>query len=300
MFPNVIIAGAPKCGNTSLYRYLGDHRQVCSSSIRETRYFMDRSSPLINRETNYWIDGMAGYETFFTHCGSHDGAKIVLESTPDYLYQEISLSVFSGLRYKPRLIFILRKPSERVFSLFNIAKHRFSAFKRQFTFSEFVERILAKNSRFYEKYPIHADAVDKSKYAVYLRRWFSMYDRTRINVLLFEDMIKDPEGFMKNIAADLDIDPHFYSGYDYRVHNKTRPVRSYYLEKINRKFFSGYIRQTVHRFNLKPGPIEKTQADIDTIARLDALFSPYNKQLAHEFGIDTSKWESRVSEETVQ
>src|SRR3712207_9448996 len=37
--PNLIIAGVGKGGTTSLFRYLGQHPQVCASRVKELRYF---------------------------------------------------------------------------------------------------------------------------------------------------------------------------------------------------------------------------------------------------------------------
>ena len=42
----LIIGGTTKAGTTSLHAYLSDHPQVCASSIKETRFFLDRDYPL--------------------------------------------------------------------------------------------------------------------------------------------------------------------------------------------------------------------------------------------------------------
>src|SRR5688572_5812110 len=44
MLPNVIIAGAPKCGTSSLFRWLTDHPQVGGSTMKETYFFIDPES----------------------------------------------------------------------------------------------------------------------------------------------------------------------------------------------------------------------------------------------------------------
>ncbi|MCP5333794.1 MAG: hypothetical protein H7A13_10650, partial [Pseudomonadales bacterium] len=50
--PNLIIAGAPKCGTTSLFDYLVQHPQVGGSSVKETCYVMDRGYPLFKAQSN--------------------------------------------------------------------------------------------------------------------------------------------------------------------------------------------------------------------------------------------------------
>ena len=44
--PNLMIAGAPKCGTTSLHHYLADHPSVCASIEQESRFLMDEAYPL--------------------------------------------------------------------------------------------------------------------------------------------------------------------------------------------------------------------------------------------------------------
>jgi hypothetical protein len=37
--PNLLLAGVPKAGTTSLFRYLEQHPDICSSSDKEIGYF---------------------------------------------------------------------------------------------------------------------------------------------------------------------------------------------------------------------------------------------------------------------
>jgi len=77
----LIIGGTTKAGTTSLHAYLNDHPQVCASSIKETRFFLDRDYPL---EAKYRSDdGLEYYEEYFAHRGA---AAVRVEATPDYLY----------------------------------------------------------------------------------------------------------------------------------------------------------------------------------------------------------------------
>ena len=77
-YPNSIIAGAPKCGTTSLFYYLSSHPEVCSSNIKETRYLLDKDDALFNKKRNYYIDGIEGYKHYFKHCRI-DQTKIIFD-----------------------------------------------------------------------------------------------------------------------------------------------------------------------------------------------------------------------------
>ena len=92
ILPNVIIAGAPKCGTTSLFEYLAAHPAVCPATVKETRYLIDKDYPLYHQERSFLRRGLVGYSEFFQkHIpGLH---KIFIEATPDYMYQNTPLKV---------------------------------------------------------------------------------------------------------------------------------------------------------------------------------------------------------------
>ena len=105
--PNLVIAGAPKCGTTSLFRWLADHPQVATSNVKETFFLMDRGHSMARKESNYHQHGLAAYESFFATCPAD--CSIVLEATTHYLYQETALDVLSTLPSEPQIIFVLRE-----------------------------------------------------------------------------------------------------------------------------------------------------------------------------------------------
>ena len=111
--PNIILAGAPKCGTTSVFDYLNGHPEICASSVKETYYLMDEDYSLAG-EYNIHEHGLKGYEHYFSHCRSAAG-KLRLEATPDYLYQMTPLKEIPKWPETPKLFFGLRKPEDRVY-----------------------------------------------------------------------------------------------------------------------------------------------------------------------------------------
>ena len=95
---NTIIAGINKAGTTSLFRYLGDHSEVCVSTKKEIEFFNT-----IQDHSNVAIDK---YESYFSHC--NEDIKIRLEASPSYLHGggEVAHLIKSYLD-DVRLIFVL-------------------------------------------------------------------------------------------------------------------------------------------------------------------------------------------------
>lgn len=305
MLPNVIIAGAPKCGSSSLFQWLSDHPDVCGSSIKETRYFLDPEFPGIRPLSNYHVHGMKGYEEYFDHCT--DGRKIILEATPSYLYQRTALESLPGLRSSPSFIFVLRNPSERVYSLYNFAKNNTADIDSNVSFKKFLMEVREGNKGGYSDAPILRDALKHSRYADYLEQWIRAVGTDRVVVLLLDDMKKDPLGFMIEIANRLNIDPGFYENYGFEIRMKTVRIRNQMTHRVLRSVFGQKYKTT--RFN--PVPIrslrdflkkvylminsshkkeDKSEEDLLEIAELDKEFAASKEKLAGMTGKDLSSW----------
>ena len=65
LLPNLVIAGAPKSGTSSVFRWLADHPQVLGSSVKETYYFVDPGSHMCDPGRHFLTGGIGGYRGFF-------------------------------------------------------------------------------------------------------------------------------------------------------------------------------------------------------------------------------------------
>ena len=80
VLPNTVIAGAPKCGTTSLFRWLNDHPDACGSTTKEPRYLIDPDSCLFDKTSNFHDHGLEGYEAYFEHCAG-SSPKVMWSNT---------------------------------------------------------------------------------------------------------------------------------------------------------------------------------------------------------------------------
>ena len=177
--PNLVIAGAPKCGTTSLFEWLVDHPQVCGSSVKETRYFVDRGARWLNPRANFHDHGLDGYEAYFRHC---DGArsKLIVEGTPVYLYQATAPPALASIEPRPQLLFILRRPSDRVYSVYNSARNE-ASLPPGLTFSDYVADRMHRRGDGDEV----DDSIERSQYIDHLTNWLSCFPRSSIHFVLF-------------------------------------------------------------------------------------------------------------------
>ncbi len=293
---NIIIAGAPRCGTTSVFDWLSDHPEVCASSIKETNFFMDEGYPLFNKKANYHYHGIEKYSSYFEHCRKRS-AKIRLEASPDYLYQQTPIDVLPAL--KPKIIFLLRKPSERIYSFIKFAQNNMSVLDNNFTFGDVITRI-ELNTNKEIKNPLVRNVIHQSRYVEFIKRWIDAFGREQIYVFLLEHLRENPKSFMKEISRCLEIDGAFWDNYVFKKSNETYHVNVQWLHKarwitswllpelIKRKF----IKKTYYAMNTKAAePLN--MEDKQVLARLDKEFKPYNDALADLLNIDLSIWGSR-------
>lgn len=294
-YPNIILAGSPKCGTTSVFDYLTGHPEICASSVKETYYLMDEGYPLA-REYNIREHGLKGYEHYFSHCRNSDG-KLRLEATPDYLYQMTPINEIPKWPEQPRLLFVLRRPENRVYSLFKFAQNNISKIEKDMSFSQFINYIHQEEFQNTRKM-ILANAIEHSKYIIYLRRWREIFGSENIGVFLFEDLVCEPTVFMRKVSRFLGIDPQYFDDFDFGVSNRTYSVRAQWLHLAKKNIsnivpkgrYRSLLAQFYQYLNIAK-PEMKTQDDINEFARLHDIFAEYNTMLHDEFDLDLSSWD---------
>lgn len=306
--PNLIIAGAPKCGTSSLYRWLADHPEACGSDPKETFYLMDKGHPLLRRDSNFHEHGLGAYGAFFKDCSkSH---KIIFEATTHYIYQRTAMEVLSALPCAPRILFLLRKPSERVYSSFQYTKNNLANLRRDISFSEFVDLVRSNpDSSAIKEYAgesafVLANDLRYSRYVEYITLWRERVGQERVEVLLFEEMRENPRAFMKGLAARLRIDPEFYEAYDFPLKNETLSLKYLSLHRRVKRLnaiwpqgssSSNSLKALLKGVYLKAQGAEgkrngKSREDREALLELEREFLPFNQRLASEFGLDLSAW----------
>jgi hypothetical protein len=299
MLPNGVIAGAPRCGTTSLFAWLAAHPEVCASNTKETMYLLDPTDPMFDKRHNYSGRGLEGYEAYFDDCS---GAQaLVLEATPMYLYQQTAVEVLSSLDPLPNIVFLFRKPSERSYSHFHYMQDTKARIDRSVTFREFVELAQNDDPRINKLSTGDASRVIAySRYADYLPAWLERFPETHLHFFLFEELTRDPAAFAKTVAGLLAIDPTFYDSYDFRRKNKSFRIRYAGLHQLKRAVGHRIPRRTrkrlkaviapAYRLNVDPAPVAVTSDELRVLGDLERYFEPFNERLAALTGLDLTAW----------
>ena len=240
--PNFFLAGVPKSGSTSLYRYLEQHPQIFMSPIKEPHFFADevrienfdglyqsRAEPMV-AVLREFLDGpmtshcsagpvsdWADYCKLFRHAADETA---VGEASVCYLWSRTAARNIASRVPDARFLIVLRNPVERAFSQY---VHMLSFAEEPVSFREHLDRSLRSTSRrFSEMYPF----LEFGLYGEQLKRLFGVVPSDRVRIYFYEDYCRDPAAMLRDIFGFLGVDDAFAPEFRER-HMVARVPRSY-------------------------------------------------------------------------
>ena len=295
LLPNLVIAGAPRCGTSALFDYLASHPQVGVSSVKEVQYFTDPDSALYHPQANFRHGGLQGYAGFFPSAGTApEGLRIVLEATPGYLYQKLALEQLPRLPGYPVFVFMLRRPSAQLRSSYLYSRNRAGNLPRDVSFREFA---LGSPAMMRSSNEFHRCALDFVRYADYVERWVDRCGEARIKIVIFETLMANLPVGMAELAQWLDIDPAPLRERDYTRINAGLSVRSPALQRLGRGLSAALLpasamplARRIYRLVNVAEHRPDDAGDSEVMAEIDARCAEANARLARRFGLDLSMW----------
>ena len=176
-----------KAATTSLYTYLKQHPDIFMPKVKETKFFNN-----FRKDKNFKLQGK-GLKKISTFKQYHSLFKEVKnetaigEASPSYIFDENCAKLISQHLPETRIIAILRQPVSRAYSNFLHAKRADSEPERSF-----VEAFEADNKRIVDNNnPAHYYKA-KGCYYNQLKRYYNLFDKKQIKIILFEDIINNP------------------------------------------------------------------------------------------------------------
>lgn len=275
----LIIGGTTKAGTTSVFRYLSAHPDVCASSLKETRFFLDKDYPLPS--TNRFNgNNLECYRVFFEHAV---GEKIRMEATPDYLYSDQALNI-AELLPNAKIVFILRDPIERLVSWYKFAKQR-GLLSNAVTFDEYVH--MQMNMTVTPSVPVHLRALEQGRYELYLAR-FRERMPARVLEIAFTELRNNPLEVMCKICEFVGIDWTYYKDFQFAIENESMLVQNQAIERlywtVHTKISFVVHRSHVLKNLLKiPNRIIKSLISLNRKPAREVYISPNTRALLEEY-----------------
>jgi hypothetical protein len=202
-WPNFFIVGAAKCGTSSLHEYLSRHPQIFMSSRKEPHFFSQVS---YTRESEHFLRpavGEAEYAALFEGAGRFDA---VGESSTSYLWDERTPQRIRERVPEARIIILLRDPIERAYSHY-LADVRYDRVRLPF-----YEALLEDAAREKKVWGVSRLYVEMGRYASQVGRYLEAFTPERVRVYMSDDLRRDPEPVLRDVASFLGVDPGAMDG----------------------------------------------------------------------------------------
>jgi len=205
--PTFLVIGAAKAGTTALYHYLGQHPEIFVPSLKEPNFFGLDGTPrftgpgddaTINRfSTAAWEEYLALFEP-----AKHE--KALGEVSPLYLYAPGGAQRIREAIPEVKLICVLRNPVERAFSSFlHLVRDGREPLR------DFAAALAAEEERRNQGWEHIWHYREMGYYGRQLERYLALFDRSQIRIFLYEELVSDAAGVLRQIFSFLEVEPDF-------------------------------------------------------------------------------------------
>ena len=200
----MFVVGAPKCGTTSLYEYLGQHPDVFVSAKKELHYYTratlhaHASGPGDSLVLNKIVETEEEYLSHFAKSAHHSR---IVEVSPSYLFNHEVAKDIHGDSPDAYIIAILRDPAHRAYSQW---RHQRRSLQEDLSFPD---ALAAEQSRIDAGWSDAWRYVDSSKYAPGISTYIDVFGRERVHVIATEELLTNPEAVMSETFRFIGVDP---------------------------------------------------------------------------------------------
>lgn len=263
----IIIIGAMKAGTTSLYDLLIQHSQIACCTLKESEYFSRKHGKelKVSRYQDLWefdsevhrwaLEASPGYSKYPFEAG-----------VPERIYKY-------GLR--PKFIYILRDPVERIESHFNYTKHfhYYSGFNQESL----------------------DHAINVSNYYLQLSQYAEYFSSDDFLILDYEDLRDNQLGLSKRVfdflgLAEEPVSARHSNPYEQHSRAEVRLLQSSLLNKVAPLVPKG-VRENIRLFLSKiSSPEPRFNLSEDDRILIKEKLADDMERLKDVYHVDIGKW----------
>jgi hypothetical protein len=287
--PDVFIVGAPKCGTTAMYEYLRAHPEIFMSPIKELHYF---STDVFDDYRPYRPRTSVEYLDCFREAKSE---KRVGDCSPTYLGSPSAPAQIKSFSREARIVIMLRNPVDTMYAL-----HRQHIWDTTEAVSDF-EAALEADRRWDTSSGVRRlpglSYRDTVRYAEQVQRYFEVFGREKVFVIVYDDFAKNPESVYRDTLRFLDVNPNFTTKLS--VVNPSHAPRSLRLQRLfvqrlapAARVFPKRLQRSVGRLLLRLNTLNRPRPPMDKKLKVRLLteVKPEVEELSRLLGRDLSSW----------
>lgn len=276
--PDFLIAGAPKCGTTTLYEVLASTPGISMSAAKEPRYF----SRVVQDDAFFStpVRDAGAYSRLWKGAAPKD---VCGEATPTYFHDPGTPEAVAAEVPSARIVVAVRNPVERAYSHYRY--HELRTGRSSESLMDVFERSQeAPVSDYHASY-----LLAPGFYASNLRRWLRYFPAEHVHIVVFEEMIEDLQHALKQLTEFLGVSPpeRIYLG-DRQTNSAREPkgrtvarlMQSDLLRRAARSAgVTQHARELGERLLTKKADAPK-EVDRETLERIANLYEPDVRELS--------------------
>jgi hypothetical protein len=298
LLPNFFIAGAAKCGTSSLDRYLGQHPQIFIPPKKEAHYFSIPSFPKEFKGPGddgmnlYTIRERDAYYELFTGA---EGYKAIGESSVFYLYYPSTAERIHRENPEAKIIILLRNPVDRAFSAY---MHLVRDERENLSFEHGLEQEDERKQRDFEPMWLYKEL---GLYSKQVEHYFEVFGPRQVKVILFEDFIRNTDAVVADVLEFLNVTPSFQIDTSLQLNESGKPKSRWMynfiskpnpLKEVIKPLVPNALRERLG-IKAKSLVLEKVAMESQTRQRLHDYFAEDIARLEGLLNRDLSIWQQR-------
>jgi sulfotransferase family protein len=278
--PRYVVAGVPKAGTTSLYRYLRAQPGVCVSDTKEIN-FLSYPGPEVARERYPWLQFPVTTRDEYAALFADSGDRVSIDFSPSCFRSHVAVDRIREFVPDAGLIVLLRDPVTRAWSAYQNRIRK--GYERRAP-----DEALVPGDR----------VVDMGFYNERIVELQQAFGKARVRVWLFDDLVAQPAATVVEVLQHVGAVPAVPVTLDARAHNaahlpRSRVVHRLFPDHARRRAILNHIPrgalkpiEWIWRANQRAGE-EIPQA---TAVRLRALYADDVARLAETLQRDLTGW----------
>lgn len=187
MKPNLFIIGAAKCGTTSLHAWLSEHPQVFMTRIKEPNYFCSDLSAFS------FVKDWRSYQSLYQY--ARENHVIRGESSVNYMISKVAAGKIFALDPDARLIAMIRNPADLVYSYHSQLLRSPLEDETDFEVAWSLSEARQRGQGVPKTCPVPAlvDYREIGRLGSQLWRFLSLFDRSRLHIVVLDDLVERPQ-----------------------------------------------------------------------------------------------------------
>jgi len=298
--PGLFIAGAPKCGTTALASYLSEHPDIYLAK-KEMHFFgadLHFGRRFYRRDLRGYLEEFSGWKN----------ERLGGEASVWYLFSATTAAEIHAFNPDARVLIMLREPARMLHSL----HHQF-CFDGNEHLSSFAAALAAegdrREGRQISRRAYFAQGLLYRKVAAYaeqVKRYFDVFGRDRVRVLLYEEFASDPQAAYRETLDFLELEwPQ--TPPEFKVINPARRARSSLVQSIlsepcvrgtairlgrclPQRIFTWFQRIELRLLQYNTRVASPDPLAPELRARLQAEFAPEVERLSELLQLDLEVW----------